>query len=108
MRRRITNLLSQVMVCIKLVCSASVVSVLWPCAGLAQRTPAKATPDFLHELSDSFQSLTRRVSPAVVQILVTSYGPVREGEETAPSPAFWPVPRRSGGFTPPSSAASHV
>ena len=81
MRRRITDLLSQVMVCITLVCSSGVVTLLWPGAGLAQGTPAKPTPDFLHELSDSFQSLTRKVSPAVVQILVTSYGPVREGEE---------------------------
>jgi len=81
MRRRIPGLLSQVMMCITLVCSASEVTLFCPGAGLAQETPVKPAPDFLHELSDSFQSLTRRVSPAVVQILVTSYGPVREGEE---------------------------
>jgi serine protease Do len=85
MRRRIPDLLSQVMVCITLVCSPSVVTLFCPGAGLAQEAPAKPAPNFLHELSDSFQILTRKVSPAVVQILVTSYGPVREGgeEETA-------------------------
>ncbi len=46
--------------------------------------PAKIEPDYLHQLNDSFQALTRKVSPAVVQIQVTSFGPVRAGNgETA-------------------------
>ena len=37
--------------------------------------------DLLHQLSDSFESVVRKVSPAVVQIMVTGYGPVeREGQ----------------------------
>ena len=39
---------------------------------------AGATPNVLVQLNDALESLAVRVSPAVVQILVTGYGPVRE------------------------------
>ena len=37
----------------------------------------------LRQLSDSFEALSRRVSPSVVQILVTGFGPVEADEATA-------------------------
>ena len=45
----------------------------------------KESVDFLRELSSSSESLVRRVSPSVVQILTTGYGPVSErgGSEAA-------------------------
>lgn len=81
MQRRYSGLLPQVMVRFVLVCICGVAALLWPGAGLVLGSPAKLDSDLLHELSDSFQSLTRKVSPAVVQIQVTSYGPVRGGDE---------------------------
>ena len=42
---------------------------------VAGQTPQKArTPDALHQLNDSIETLVQRVSPSVVQILVTGYG----------------------------------
>jgi serine protease Do len=35
------------------------------------------SPDLLHQFSDSLENVTRKVSPAVVQIIVTGYGPMR-------------------------------
>jgi len=44
----------------------------------------KESADFLHELSSSSESLVRRVSPSVVQVLTTGYGAVeRAGSEAA-------------------------
>ena len=85
MQRRYRGLLSQVMVRFVLVCIFGAVALLWPRPGVVLGSPAKLDPDLLHELSDSFQSLTRKVSPAVVQIQVTSYGPVRGGDEESAS-----------------------
>ncbi len=55
--------------------------------GLLAQAPANArTPntarasDPLHQLSDSFQALVRRVSPSVVQVLVTGYGLLEDHE----------------------------
>lgn len=81
MRRRTASVRSPVMACVMRICSLSAVTLLWPCALRAQEAPAKAAPDFLHELSDSFQTLARKVSPSVVQILVTSYGPLPEARK---------------------------
>jgi serine protease Do len=81
MPRRFRGLLSPAMVSIALVCSSAAVTFLRPGNGMAQGSPPKPGPDSLHVLNDAFQSLTRKVSPAVVQIQVTSYGPVRGGTE---------------------------
>ena len=83
MQRRFSSLLSQAMVTLALVCASGAVTFLRPGTGLAQGSPSKPGPDTLHVLNDSFQSLTRKVSPAVVQIQVTSYGPVQGGVEGA-------------------------
>lgn len=43
-------------------------------AGVAAEPPqSRSTADALHELNDSVQTLVRRVSPSVVQIVVTGY-----------------------------------
>ncbi len=54
-------------------------------AGLAaQSAPAPAAAeDSLHQMNDSFQALTRKVSPAVVKIVVSGYGPVEEDGRAA-------------------------
>ncbi len=45
------------------------------------RAPNKAgVNDPLHQLSASFQALVLRVSPSVVQVLVTGYGPLQDRE----------------------------
>jgi serine protease Do len=51
-------------------------------AGAQQRSES---PDILHELSSSSESLVRRISPSVVQILTVGYGTVEEpgGSQTA-------------------------
>ena len=51
--------------------------------GLQAQAPLeKEAPDILRQLSDSFEALAKRVSPSVVQVLVTGFGPVEEGEGT--------------------------
>jgi serine protease Do len=85
MRKRIAAMLSSPMAYLSVVGSLSAAILLWPSLGRAQGATPQPAPDFLHELSDSFQALTRKVSPSVVQILVMSYGPLPEGgkEEAA-------------------------
>jgi serine protease Do len=42
----------------------------------AQTATSKGDPDPLHQLNNSVRALVKRVTPSVVQILVTGYGPV--------------------------------
>jgi serine protease Do len=65
--------------CFLLFCS---VSLLAP-----GRTPAQSagnsssqSSDALHKLNESVDTLIKKVSPSVVQILVTGYGPLEEGD----------------------------
>ena len=59
-------------------------ALLWLCAVLffaapqvsAQRNIAKIDSDPLHQLNASVRALVKRVTPSVVQVLVTGYGPV--------------------------------
>jgi serine protease Do len=46
----------------------------------AQKQQAKNAADALHQLNDSVQALVRRVSPSVVQILVTGYRSTEQAE----------------------------
>jgi serine protease Do len=49
--------------------------------------PAKSGVDVIHEMSGAFESLVKRVSPAVVEVLVTGFGTEEEDEdEKTPSP----------------------
>jgi serine protease Do len=53
----------------------------------AQTPPAKAGVDVIHDMSAAFESLVKRVSPAVVEVLVTGYGSGDEDDEDkGPSP----------------------
>jgi serine protease Do len=53
----------------------------------AQAPPAKAGVDVIHEMSAAFESLVKRVSPAVVEVLVTGYGTDEDEDDTkGPSP----------------------
>jgi serine protease Do len=64
-----------------------------PCALLsasgahAQTPPAKAGVDVIHEMSAAFESLVKRVSPAVVEVLVTGYGSEDEEEDETKGPS---------------------
>jgi serine protease Do len=46
------------------------------------RTNAPAQSNLLHELNSSIEAVVAKVSPAVVQIMVTGYGPLEEHGET--------------------------
>ena len=65
----------------KKVCAAL---VLWAFVGVTPSARAQnATQiDVLQQLNGSIESLVERVSQSVVQVLVTSYGPVEQGNHT--------------------------
>ncbi len=51
--------------------------------GLGAQTPDKKNaPDLLHQFSSSLEALAKRVSPSVVQVLATGYGPLEEGSRS--------------------------
>ena len=70
---------------------------LLPALLLAQpQAQPKRQPNMLEELSRSFQTLTRSVSPAVVQLFVTRYGPSDDDEESAAPSGVFSKQRASG------------
>ena len=50
----------------------------------AESSSAQST-DALHKLNESVDNLIKKVSPSVVQILVTGYGPLEEGDRGSTS-----------------------
>src|ERR1019366_10469900 len=54
------------------------VYLLSPGTVAAQASRSARPPDALHQLNDSIEALVQRVSPSVVQILVTGYGPAED------------------------------
>jgi serine protease Do len=52
-----------------------------PKAGIVAEPGAHEGPTVLVQLNGALEELAAKVSPAVVQILVTGYGPLREGED---------------------------
>ena len=52
---------------------------LFPLHVSAQSAPARSDSDPLHQLNNSVRSLVRRVTPSVVHVIVTGYGPVDKG-----------------------------
>jgi serine protease Do len=51
---------------------------------LAVRAQARKNADFLRQFSNSLEEITEKVSPAVVQVIVTGYGPVeKQGHNNA-------------------------
>lgn len=67
-------------------------------AGLCPATAAAAPPDSgtLHSMSRAFESLTSRISPAVVEILVSGYGP-DDPEKAAPDAPIGPMSSQGSG-----------
>lgn len=57
--------------------------VVLPVPLFSQDTSAKSKSDAIHEMSAAFEGLVRRVSPAVVEVLVTGYGTGEEDDEPA-------------------------
>src|ERR1700726_1836686 len=55
--------------------------------GPAESKPAEA-PGVLVQLNGALETLAAKVSPAVVQILVTGYGPLRERDDQRSQTAF--------------------
>jgi serine protease Do len=56
----------------------------------AAQAPAEApdkTPEILHQMNSSFQTLVKRVSPAVVEVLVTGFGAADEDDEDSSAPS---------------------
>ncbi|MGD0907720.1 MAG: trypsin-like peptidase domain-containing protein [Candidatus Acidiferrales bacterium] len=51
-----------------------VMGIFWTPSGNAQTSQSAHTADALHQLNDSVEALVRRVSPSVVQIVVSGYG----------------------------------
>ena len=57
----------------------TLVFYLWPSCNLLAQSPSMGTPlGSLTEISASFQALSERVSPAVVQIFTTGFAPVQD------------------------------
>ena len=54
-------------------------------AALAQAAPAENKSDAMHEMSNAFQNLAKRVSPAIVEVMVTGYGSADEDDPSASS-----------------------
>src|SRR5580693_1049202 len=54
-------------------------ALLFPFSGLRAQSKESST-ETLRKLNQSVDALIKRVSPSVVQILVTGYGPLEEGE----------------------------
>jgi serine protease Do len=65
---------------------AGIAAALLLCAGVAraEESRAAATSPVLHELNTAVAKLVARVSPAVVQVRVTGYGPAAEGGVEGP------------------------
>ncbi len=56
------------------------VYLLSPGTAAGQAAPNNRPADALHQLNDSIEALVERVSPSVVQILVTGYGSTGDGD----------------------------
>ena len=54
-------------------------------AARAQAAPAENKSDAMHEMSTAFQNLAKRVSPAIVEVMVTGYGSADEDDPSASS-----------------------
>ena len=61
--------------------SVGVLCFVMAAGRLAAQTPASKA-DLLHQLSGSFETLVKKVSPSVVQVQVTGYGAVDEGSHS--------------------------
>jgi serine protease Do len=58
---------------------------LTPSQARGQSAPVSKTADVMHQMSDSFETLAKRVSPAVVEVIVTGYGSPSDDDDKASS-----------------------
>jgi serine protease Do len=61
----------------------SLATCLVPTAAWSQATSADSKQDVMHQMSSSFEALAKRVSPAVVEVIVTGFGSPDEEDEHA-------------------------
>jgi len=59
---------------------AATAGLVWSGNAAAQSPQSARASDSLHQLNDSVESLVERVSPSVVQIMVTGYGSTEESD----------------------------
>jgi serine protease Do len=59
----------------------SIAACLVPTVARGQAAPAESKQDVMHQMSSSFEALAKRVSPAVVEVMVTGFGPPDEDDE---------------------------
>ena len=62
---------------------ALVLALCFVPADLRCQTPAQKGFDAIHQMSSSFENLVKRVSPAVVEVLVSGYGSPNEDDKGA-------------------------
>ncbi len=58
-----------------------------PAAAQAPSPEGDKTAEILHQMNGSFQNLVRRVSPAVVEVMVTGFGAPDEDDEDSSAPS---------------------
>ncbi len=58
----------------------SLAGFVWPGSAVGQIERTARPPDALHQLNDAIEALIQRVSPSVVQILVTGYGSTEDND----------------------------
>jgi serine protease Do len=73
--------------CTGIACLVLFSALLSPSLTRAQsaENPSAQSTDALHKLNESVDNLIKKVSPSVVQILVTGYGPLEEGDRGSTS-----------------------
>lgn len=64
--------------------AAVLLAAVAPSAVAQAEVPAKKS-DAIHEMSATFQELAKRVSPAIVEVMVTGYGAANEEDQNASS-----------------------
>jgi serine protease Do len=64
--------------------SLSIATIL-PASARAQAAESEKKSDAIHGLSATFENLAKRVSPAIVEVMVTGYGAPNEDDPTASS-----------------------
>ena len=59
----------------------AVATAMWAANAHAQASQSQHPPDALHQFNDSIEALVQRISPSVVQIVVTGYGSSQDSEQ---------------------------
>jgi serine protease Do len=67
----------------KVVVALLLIGGVFPAAAWAQAADPEKKSDAIHAMSATFESLAKRVSPAIVEVMVTGYGSPSEDDENA-------------------------